>query len=123
MNFVEAISSCFRNYANFSGRAVRSEYWYWYLFVAIVLIVFGAINGSLYPGPLEMGPFSYVTTAVVLGFPKLVILDQAREWRADLIVVGSHGRKGLEHFLMGSVSEAVARHAACSVEIVRPPKH
>jgi nucleotide-binding universal stress UspA family protein len=64
-----------------------------------------------------------VTTAVVLGFPKLVILDQAREWRADLIVVGSHGRKGLEHFLMGSVSEAVARHAACSVEIVRPPKH
>jgi hypothetical protein len=44
MNFVEAISSCFRNYANFSGRAVRSEYWYWYLFVAIVLIVFGAID-------------------------------------------------------------------------------
>jgi Protein of unknown function (DUF805) len=42
--FVEAISSCFRNYANFSGRAVRSEYWYWYLFVAIVLIVFGAID-------------------------------------------------------------------------------
>ena len=61
MNFVEAISSCFRNYANFSGRAVRSEFWYWYIFVAIVLIVFGAINGSLYPGPLAMGPFSYVT--------------------------------------------------------------
>ena len=37
MNFVEAIRSCFRNYANFSGRAVRSEYWYWYLFVAIVV--------------------------------------------------------------------------------------
>ena len=51
---------------HFSGRAVRSEYWYWYLFVAIILIVFGAINGSLYPGPLQMGPFSYVTTAVVL---------------------------------------------------------
>ena len=44
MNFVEAISSCFGNYANFSGRAVRSEHWYWYLFVAIVLIVFGAID-------------------------------------------------------------------------------
>jgi uncharacterized membrane protein YhaH (DUF805 family) len=42
MNFVEAISSCFRNYANFSGRAVRSEYWYWYLFVAIVVIVFAS---------------------------------------------------------------------------------
>ena len=44
MNFVEAISSCFRNSANFSDRAVGSEYWYWYLFVAIVLIVFGAID-------------------------------------------------------------------------------
>ncbi|MGC1703412.1 MAG: DUF805 domain-containing protein, partial [Pseudolabrys sp.] len=50
MSFVEAISSCFLNYANFTGRAVRSEFWYWYIFVAIVLIVFGAINGSLYPG-------------------------------------------------------------------------
>jgi hypothetical protein len=66
MNFVEAISSCFRNYANFSGRAVRSEYWYWFLFVAIVLIVFGAIDESLYPGPLNIGLFSYVTMAVVL---------------------------------------------------------
>ena len=37
--FVEAISSCFRNYANFSGRAVRSEYWYWYLFVTIVHLI------------------------------------------------------------------------------------
>jgi uncharacterized membrane protein YhaH (DUF805 family) len=75
MNFVEAISSCFRNYANFSGRAVRSEYWYWYLFVAIVLIVFGAIDQSLYPAPLEMGPFSYVTMAVVLALilPSLAV--------------------------------------------------
>jgi nucleotide-binding universal stress UspA family protein len=64
-----------------------------------------------------------VDTAIESGFPKLVILDQAAEWHADLIVVGSHGRKGLDHFLMGSVSEAVARHATCSVEIVRAPKH
>ena len=67
MNFGEAISSCFRNYANFSGRAVRSEYWYWYLFVAIVLIVLGAIDERLYPGPLEIGPFSYVYIAIALG--------------------------------------------------------
>ena len=66
MNFVEAIRSCFRNYANFSGRAVRSEYWYWYLFVAIVLIVLGAIDESLYSGPLQIGPFSYVTAAATL---------------------------------------------------------
>jgi nucleotide-binding universal stress UspA family protein len=47
------------------------------------------------------------------------ILDIAAEWRADLIVVGSHGRKGLERFLLGSVAEYVARHARCSVWIVR----
>lgn len=60
-----------------------------------------------------------VTTAVEQGDPKSRILDAASKWDADLIVMGSHGRKGLQHFLLGSVSEAVARHAACSVEIVR----
>jgi uncharacterized membrane protein YhaH (DUF805 family) len=65
MTFVEAISSCFRNYATFSGRAVRSEYWYWYLFVTILSIVFGVIDEWLYPGP-QMGPFNYVNMAVVL---------------------------------------------------------
>lgn len=60
-----------------------------------------------------------VTTEVEVGNPKVVIIDAAAQWPADLIVLGSHGRKGLEHFLMGSVSEAVARHAPCSVQIVR----
>lgn len=60
-----------------------------------------------------------VTGSVQDGDAKSTILQAAKEWRADLIVLGSHGRKGLEHFLMGSVSDAVARHAGCSVEIVR----
>jgi len=64
-----------------------------------------------------------VATAIVQGDPKSVILDDAKAWGADLIVLGSHGRKGLEQFLVGSVSAAVLRHAHCSVEIVRlPPK-
>lgn len=64
-----------------------------------------------------------VATAVVQGDPKSVVLDDAKAWGADLIVLGSHGRKGLEQFLVGSVSAAVLRHAHCSVEIVRlPPK-
>jgi len=62
-----------------------------------------------------------VTTTVEQGDPKSKIIDAALQWHADLIVVGSHGRTGLEHFLLGSVSEAVARHAGCSVEIVRIP--
>ncbi len=47
------------------------------------------------------------------------ILDAAQEWHADQIVLGSHGEKGLRKFLLGSVAEFVARHAHCSVLIVR----
>lgn len=46
------------------------------------------------------------------------ILQQAEEWHADLIVIGTHGRTGLNHFLMGSVAEHVARKSACPVLIV-----
>jgi len=58
---------------------------------------------------------------VLAGDAKTVIIDEAADWHADLIVLGSHGRKGLGRFLLGSVSEAVARHTSCSVEIVRLP--
>jgi nucleotide-binding universal stress UspA family protein len=60
-----------------------------------------------------------VTSFVEEGDAREVILNQAESWNADLIIVGSHGRTGLDRFLIGSVSEAVARHAQCSVEIVR----
>ncbi|HEY8458997.1 MAG TPA: universal stress protein [Blastocatellia bacterium] len=59
---------------------------------------------------------------IIEGSPKRVILDVAESWGADLIVVGSHGRRGLDRFLLGSVSQAVALHASCSVEIVRAPR-
>jgi nucleotide-binding universal stress UspA family protein len=51
--------------------------------------------------------------------PKQAILEYAAEWAPDLIVVGSHGRRGLERIALGSVSEAVMRHAHCSVQIMR----
>jgi nucleotide-binding universal stress UspA family protein len=63
-----------------------------------------------------------VQTAVEEGDHRGEIIDYAAEWGADLIVLGSHGRKGLDRFFMGSVAEHVARHAACSVEIVRLPR-
>jgi nucleotide-binding universal stress UspA family protein len=59
------------------------------------------------------------TTAVLSGNPKEVILEEAKNWNADLIVVGSHGRRGFKRFLLGSVSEAVAMNAHCSVVVVR----
>ncbi len=62
-----------------------------------------------------------VSTELVEGDPKSHIIDTANEWRADMIVLGSHGRTGLNRFLMGSVSQDVVRHAHCSVEIIRTP--
>ena len=53
--------------------------------------------------------------------PKHAIVEAAQEWPADLIVIGSHGRRGLDRLLLGSVAESVVRHAPCSVSIVRVP--
>jgi nucleotide-binding universal stress UspA family protein len=58
-------------------------------------------------------------TAVREGDPRSEIVDEANEWGADLIVVGSHGRTGVKRWLLGSVAGAIVRHAPCSVEVVR----
>jgi nucleotide-binding universal stress UspA family protein len=60
-----------------------------------------------------------VTGSMLTGFAKATIVDEAKEWGADLIVVGSHGLRGLSRLLIGSVAEAVAMHANCSVEVIR----
>ena len=70
----------------------------------------------------EWVPQLNVTTKVLPGAPKGAILEEAEAFGADLIVVGSHGHGMLDRFLLGSVSQAVALHAKCSVEIVRSPK-
>ena len=62
------------------------------------------------------------TGAVLSGNTKQAILQEAQKWAADLIVVGSHGRRGFRRFLLGSVSEAVAMNAPCSVVVVRAPR-
>jgi len=84
----------------------------------------------------EKGPQEAVSTAeqllgsaglkatgeVLSGKPKEAILKDAENWVADLIVVGSHGRRGFKRFLLGSVSEEVAMNAHCSVVVVRGPR-
>ena len=55
---------------------------------------------------------------VLAGPPREAILDEADRWKADLIVMGSHGYGAWHRFLLGSVSQAVVSHAKCSVEIV-----
>jgi nucleotide-binding universal stress UspA family protein len=59
------------------------------------------------------------TIAVPSGPPKDLILKEAENWGAGLIVVGAHGQSGLTRLLIGSVSEVVAMHAPCSVEVIR----
>ena len=56
---------------------------------------------------------------VQIGTPVTEVVNAARDWPADLIVIGSHGRGGLERALLGSVAEGVMRHAACPVLVVR----
>jgi nucleotide-binding universal stress UspA family protein len=56
-----------------------------------------------------------VRTALLRGAPAFEIIDEARRRRADLIVMGTHGRTGLQHLVLGSVAERVVRLAACPV--------
>jgi nucleotide-binding universal stress UspA family protein len=63
-----------------------------------------------------------ISKEVLKGNPKSTIVDEAEKWGADLIIMGSHGYTGLRRMLLGSVSQAVASHAKCSVEIVRNHK-
>lgn len=51
--------------------------------------------------------------------PSNAILSASENWQADLIVIGCHGRRGFDRMILGSVSESVAMHAHCSVELVR----
>jgi nucleotide-binding universal stress UspA family protein len=60
-----------------------------------------------------------VQVKVAVGRPAEEILRVGREEKVDLIVMGTHGRTGLRHLLLGSVAEAVTRHAPCPVFTVR----
>jgi nucleotide-binding universal stress UspA family protein len=65
------------------------------------------------------GSQTEVTAKTLKGDAKAAILDEAEHWGADLIIAGTHGHRGFTRFLLGSVSQAVATRAPCSVEVVR----
>jgi len=60
-----------------------------------------------------------VTGKMLNGFVAEVILEEAKTWNCDLIVVGSHGRRGISKFFLGSVAEKIVCNAHCSVEVVK----
>jgi nucleotide-binding universal stress UspA family protein len=74
--------------------------------------VFGTLFGSMTIPPSAQ-------TFVRVGAPAKVVLQVARDWSAQLIVVGSHSRAGVERALLGSVADEISRHASCPVLIVR----
>ena len=60
-----------------------------------------------------------LTTHILTGSPEQTIVEEAENWNADLIVVGSHGYGFWERAFLGSVSNAIVNHAPCSVLVVR----
>jgi nucleotide-binding universal stress UspA family protein len=64
-------------------------------------------------------PALEVTTKALEGTPRELIVQEARDWGADLIVLGSHGHGPLRQALLGSVATGVAADADCAVEIIR----
>ena len=64
-----------------------------------------------------------IVRQVRVGAAFMEIIDYARENEIDLIVIGTHGRSGLMHILMGSVAERIVRKAPCPVLTVKPEGH
>ena len=60
-----------------------------------------------------------ITTRAIEGTPRALIVQEAADWGADLIVLGSHGHGPLRQALLGSVAAGVSADAACAVEIIR----
>jgi universal stress protein F len=63
-------------------------------------------------------PPQRISTVILFGPVYQNILAEARDWAADVIIIGSH-RPGMDRFLIGSNASAVVRHASCSVMVVR----
>jgi universal stress protein A len=60
-----------------------------------------------------------VESSIEIGNPSDVILDKSQDLDVNLLIMGSHGKKGLSRLIMGSVAETVVRKANCPVLIVK----
>ena len=69
----------------------------------------------------RMGTFTNYTTAIDTGIPYEEIIKKAAETGSSLIVLGTHGRTGLDHIIFGSTAERVVRSASCPVLTIRLP--
>ena len=79
------------------------------------------VIGDPLAGFLEIAPDLPIDTRVEKGDPAEVILRTAEEVKCDVIVMGTHGRTGLSHWLTGHVVDQVVQRAACAVLTLRSP--
>jgi len=64
-----------------------------------------------------------IKTKLMSGIAYAEIVNRTKTWPADIIVIGTHGRTGMKHMLIGSIAEKVVRLASCPVCTVRHPDH
>ena len=69
----------------------------------------------------RLGDFTGYKTAIVTGIPYEEVIKKAEEVGASLIVLGTHGRTGLDHLIFGSTAERIVRSASCPVLTIRLP--
>jgi len=69
----------------------------------------------------RMGEYTDYKTSIVTGIPYEEIIRKADECSASLIVLGTHGRTGLDHIIFGSTAERVVRSSSCPVLTIRMP--
>ncbi|MDC7785541.1 DUF805 domain-containing protein [Rhodoplanes sp. TEM] len=92
MTFGEAIASGFRNYVGFEGRASRSEYWYWVLFVILVSLATGIVDYMLF-GPGGISPINALASlalflpGLAVGIRRLHDIDRTGWWMLLVITV------------------------------------
>lgn len=73
MDFITAVKTCFQKYFDFSGRARRSEFWWWMLFSLVVSFALMLVDIALFSGPVEdIGPFETTFSLITL-FPTLAV--------------------------------------------------
>jgi uncharacterized membrane protein YhaH (DUF805 family) len=97
MGFGEAVASCFGKYASFSGRAPRSEYWWWFLFVFLATLGVGLISGILdaglgskMPGAIARGGLDLILLLpnIAVGVRRLHDLNRSGWWLGASIIMG-----------------------------------
>lgn len=94
MNFQDAIKSGFKNYANFSGRASRSAFWYWVLFSLVAGVLLSFVDGVIFPDnetpPLTMiFNIAMLLPSLAVGARRLHDIDRTGWWQLlELTLIG-----------------------------------